>query len=139
MALSARQKAFVRHILKGKPAAEAYRLVYPKCSRATAETNGPRLLRSAQVAQAVNEAQAKLNERVAVTLERWLEEWASMGFAPLAHPDVRPADKARALENIGKHLGFYPREFNPESRQPLSVDKTGKKTRITWGDLVLEV
>ena len=52
--LSVKHQKFVLEYLKNDHnAGKAYKAIYPKCSAATAETNGPRLLRKAQIKDAI--------------------------------------------------------------------------------------
>jgi phage terminase small subunit len=66
-------RLFAFEVLGGASAAEAYRAIYPKASPATAETNGPRLLRTAQVAAFVEERRAKVLEKAELGCEVKLE------------------------------------------------------------------
>src|SRR4051812_22344447 len=90
MALNARQLAFVNGVLAGKSATQAYKDAYPGCGQDTAERNGSRLLRKAEVALALEEARGRLQRRTEITLERWLDELAAIGFSDVTHYDVDP-------------------------------------------------
>lgn len=71
--LSPLHRLFALEVVGGASAAEAYRTTYPRASQKTAETNGPRLLRSAQVAALVEERRAKVIQRAELTAEVKLE------------------------------------------------------------------
>jgi phage terminase small subunit len=74
-------RRFVRRYLETKPlnAALAYREVYAASAK-TAETNGPRLLRSAQVQVLLAEYEAALERRSLLNIERLEEELANIAF-----------------------------------------------------------
>lgn len=57
-----KHEAFAAFVAEGLSAAEAYRKISPKVKSETAETNGPKLLRSAQVALRVEEMKAVQKE-----------------------------------------------------------------------------
>lgn len=68
--LSAKQRLCVLKSLEpGETAASAYRAVYG-CSPATAETNGPRLLRTAQAQALVQQKLSKVEERTELSIEK---------------------------------------------------------------------
>lgn len=90
--VQARHRLFVQAYLKTKPlnAGAAYREVYA-CSAAAAETNGPRLLRNAQVQAYLRDQLRMLEARSALTIERIEEELACAAFfdpADLLDPET---------------------------------------------------
>lgn len=111
--LTPKQIRFVQEYLldlNGKQA--AIRAGY---SAKTAEVQASRLLRNAQVAQAVAEAQAKRAKEVGVEQNRVLEELAVVGFSSVQHytvddnGDVQlaegvPASAWRALSSIKRKV-----------------------------------
>jgi phage terminase small subunit len=117
-------RLFALEVLGGASAAAAYRTVYPRASEKTAETNGPRLLRSAQVARFVNERRAKLLAKAELTAEVKLERillelhrilavdpldiWTdTLTLKPLAEivPDVRRAISSMKVAEIWEGQG----------------------------------
>jgi phage terminase small subunit len=77
----ARHRLFVQAYLQTKPlnAAKAYRETYD-CSRASAETNGPRLLRNARV-KAYLESQLRMREmQSAINIDRLEQELACAAY-----------------------------------------------------------
>ncbi len=78
--LSPKRQMFVHLVLQpGMSSAEAYRRAYG-VKASTAETNGPRLLRNAQVARAVAKARARLAAKLELTAENTLRELARIAF-----------------------------------------------------------
>jgi phage terminase small subunit len=73
-ALKPRHRLFAYEYLTNKNnAAKAYRAIYPNASPATAETEGPALLRSPQVSAFVADRQRAALQKVALTAEVKLE------------------------------------------------------------------
>lgn len=56
---NARHEIAAQERAKGKSGAETYRVAYPRCSKASAETAGPRVLRNVQVKNRVAELRAE--------------------------------------------------------------------------------
>jgi hypothetical protein len=71
---NARHEIAAQERAKGKSDAEAYRVAYPKCSKASAETAGPRLFRIVQVKNRVAALQAETAKAVVVTAEGIIDE-----------------------------------------------------------------
>lgn len=72
-ALNERHMLFAYRVLEGESAAAAYRALYPNAKPATAETEGPALLRSALVAAFVQQRRAKVLAKAEITAEVKLE------------------------------------------------------------------
>ena len=71
---NARHEIAAQERAKGKSDAEAYRIAYPKCSEASAQTAGPRLFRTVQVKNRVAELQAETAKAAVVTAEGIIDE-----------------------------------------------------------------
>jgi hypothetical protein len=71
---NARHEIAAQERAEGKSDAEAYRVAYPKCSKASAETAGPRLFRTVQVKNRVAELQAETAKAAVVTAEGIIDE-----------------------------------------------------------------
>ena len=78
--LTAKQSRFVELYLVSLNATDAYQRAYG-CSRAVADSSGPRLLGNVRVQQAVRDRQAKLAANTGVTPERVIAELAEIGFS----------------------------------------------------------
>ena len=74
--LSTKHEAFAVLCSGGLAAGAAYARVYPKASKATAETDGPALLRKAQVKARVAELQAEAAKEFTMTRVEWLASLA---------------------------------------------------------------
>ena len=152
--MNARQQRFVEEYLVDANARQA--AIRAGYSARSAEVNGPRLLRNAQVATAVEEKQKERAERTQVTADRVIEELALIAFGDIgdffdatgnlrdvselsedakrrlgsidvlrettrSNGDVRtieqtlkvkPWDKLRALDMLGKNLGMFRDKVN---------------------------
>jgi hypothetical protein len=75
-------------------------------SEHTAEQQGSRLLRNAQVKAAVDALTAKRAERLELSADKVLKDLNRLGELAEAFGDFAPAIKAREL--LGKHLGLFP-------------------------------
>ena len=119
MALTEKQKLFVAEYLKDPNAkGAAIRAGY---SEKTAEQIGYQLLQKTSVAEAIAKAQKKREQRTEITADKVLKELASIGFND---EKERTADRLKALELIGKHLGMY-------------TDKVETRVEITEADVSL--
>lgn len=103
-----KHEAFAQSCALGMSAAESYRQGYD-CSDATAETNGPKLARDAQVKLRIAELRAKVAERADkkfdMTKEKWLERLARIAASAEESEDFSAA--TGALREIGKGAAFY--------------------------------
>ena len=105
-----KQRRFVDEYLIDLNATRAYMTAYPtiKCLH-TAESNGSRLLRNAEVLAYIQDRQQARQDRTEITQDMVLREIASFAFA--SDPGaVSVRDKLRALELLGKHLGMFERK-----------------------------
>ena len=87
--MNARQQRFGEEYLVDANARQA--AVRAGYSARSAEVNGPRLLRNAQVATAVEEKQKERAERTQVTVDRVVEELALIAFGTSATSSARTA------------------------------------------------
>lgn len=120
----------------GVSAAAAYGLTYPGTAKATAETNGPRLLRNAQVCARVAEIQDAAAARVAFTRAEAMKFLADViRTAPAelheGHPlcqrvvrtergnvttvSIALPSKLAAFDLLAKMNGWYEPEARPET------------------------
>jgi len=113
--LTDQQMAFAREYLKAFNSGAAYQAVY-RCTSATAETNGPRLLRNARLQAYLAQLRRETSEAAAVTLERTIEEigaiafanitevmsWSNTGVTLLAS-ETLPPNVAAAVESVTDH------------------------------------
>lgn len=109
--LNARHERFAHVVVKnGGNAAAAYREVYPKASRATAETEGPALLRRPQVARRVAQLTAPQLAKIDASAESIKLELARVAKVDIAQAfDAKgrvlpihkmPEDVRRAISSI---------------------------------------
>ena len=119
-----KQRRFADEYLIDLNATMAYMTAYPtiKCLH-TAESNGSRLLRNAEVLRYIQDRQQARQDRTEITQDMVLREIASFAFA--SDPEaVSVKDKMRALELLGKHLGL----FDPRKDE---LDRKEQEARIT--------
>ena len=55
----------------------------------------------------IQELQQERAERTEITQDRVLKELAGIGFAPITKGKIKAADKTKALELLGRHLGMF--------------------------------
>jgi phage terminase small subunit len=101
--LNPKQRAFIREYVRDKNATRAYRAVYG-VGQSTAEANGPRMLGNARVKEAIEKQLAKLEAKLELSAERAVAELAKMAFDTKR---IKPSDKIRACELVGKHFGAF--------------------------------
>ena len=115
--LSKKERAFVREYAKDCNATSAAeRAGY---APTTANKKAPMWVGKSRakstkphVWDAVDEAQRKLQEKTGISVERVVEELATVGMLPLEDEKIilgviRTGDKLKALELLGKHLGMF--------------------------------
>lgn len=128
--LTLQQRLFAHEVVRHcGNAAAAYRAVYPRAKPATAETNGPRLLRKAQVAALVADLQAKQLAKVDASAERVKLELARLAFV----------DLGTAYDDKGNLLPLH--EMPEDTRRAISAVKVFEefegfgKDRVHVGDV----
>lgn len=103
-----KHEAFAQKIALGSSAAEAYRQGWD-CSEATAETNGPRLARDAQVMLRISELRMKVgkaaDKKFDLSKDAWLEELREIATEARQAEDFSAA--TGALTQIGKASAYY--------------------------------
>ena len=103
-----KHEAFAQKIALGSSAAEAYRQGWD-CSEATAETNGPRLARDAQVMLRISELRMKVgkaaDKKFDLSKDAWLEELREIATEARQAEDFSAA--TGALTQIGKAAAYY--------------------------------
>ena len=104
-----KQRRFADEYLIDLNATRAYMTAYPAIKRLhTAESNGSRLLRNAEVLAYIQERQQARQDRTEITQDMVLHEIAAIAFETVSEA-VSVKDKLRALELLGKHLGMFER------------------------------
>jgi phage terminase small subunit len=111
--LNPKQELFVEHYLKCLNAGQAYREVYPDASEATAETNGPRLLRNAHIKAAIEAGRARLKSKLGLD-----QEWVLQRL------------KAVADGHIGKVATFKGQSLTLRDSSELTDDDLRSLTSI---------
>ena len=118
-----KQRRFADEYLIDLNATRAYMTAYPtiKCLH-TAESNGSRLLRNAEVLAYIQERQQVKQEQIGITQDMVIREIAAIAFETVSEA-VSVKDKMRALELLGKHLGL----FDPHKDE---LDRKEQEARI---------
>lgn len=79
-------------------------------SRKTAYSMGQRLLKNAEIQKAIKAAQDECARRTAITQDyvlKKLREIADQSASDAPYSNLKYANKLRALELLGKHLGVF--------------------------------
>jgi hypothetical protein len=104
-------EAFAQSVALNMPAAQAYREGWD-CSDATAETNGPRLARDAQVKLRIAELRKRVgkaaDDKFDMTKDAWLQELRDIAN------DARQAEDFSAATGALAHIGKASSFFDPE-------------------------
>ena len=121
--MTEKQRRFADEYLIDLNATRAYMTAYPtiKCLH-TAESNGSRLLRNAEVLAYIQERQQVKQEQIGITQDMVIREIAAIAFETVSEA-VSVKDKMRALELLGKHLGL----FDPHKDE---LDRKEQEARI---------
>jgi phage terminase small subunit len=133
--ITPKQQRFVSEYLKDRNATQA--AIRAGYSAHTADVQGPRLLGNVGVAEAIALQTAKVERRNDITVDRVIQEFATVALVDITDPKnmdadglpvYRAPDKLRALEALGKHLGMFP------SRVQVGGDPKGEpvKTQHGW-------
>ena len=124
MALTAKQKAFVQEYLVDLNAtAAAKRAGY---SEKNADKIGSELLGKTRVSEAIREAMQSREQRIQVTQDMVVKEISKVAFkdaADYSESKLKYANKLKALELLGKHLGMFEQKSTPQQTvHPLVSD-----------------
>lgn len=77
-------------------------------SEKTAGSIGCENLMKPEISEYIEKLRAEQSKRTGITADRVLAELSKLGFADMAEVEsFRAADKLRALELIGKHIGMF--------------------------------
>lgn len=106
-----KQKVFADEYLIDLNATRAYKVAYPTVKNDdTAAQAGSRMLRNVKVAEYIQKRIQERQKRTEITQDRVLNELAAMAFADVAEAveiRLKPSDKLKALELLGRHLGMF--------------------------------
>lgn len=109
--LTPKQQAFVNAYIETGNASEAYRRAYPACDKwkeKSIRDNAHILLRyNTGVIQAVTQAQAGVAQRNEITIDWVLQNLKEVAEACKKAKKLDSSGANKALELIGKHLGFF--------------------------------
>lgn len=120
-----KHEKFAQAVALNTPAAQAYRDGW-NCSDATAETNGPRLARDAQVTLRIAELREKVAEKADKTFNMTKDKWLERlhGIATKAEDVADFSAATGALREIGKGAAFYaPEKIESEGTLEIIIRK----------------
>ena len=106
--LTAKQERFCREYIIDLNATQA--AIRAGYSKKTANRIASENLSKLDIQKKIQELQqerAERTERTEITQDKVLKELAGIGFAPITKGKIRAADKTKALELLGRHLGIF--------------------------------
>lgn len=106
--LTPKQERFVQEYLIDLNAAAAYRRAgYAAKTDHQASANAARLMANDSIQAAIAAAQSTLANKLDIDAAKVLSEYAAIAFCEVDLAEVKAADKLKALEALGKHLGLF--------------------------------
>ena len=103
--LTAKQEIFCREYIIDLNATQA--AIRAGYSSKTANRIASENLSKPDIQRKIQELQQERAERTEITQDRVLKELAGIGFAPITKGKIKAADKTKALELLGRHLGMF--------------------------------
>lgn len=103
--LTAKQERFCREYIIDLNATQA--AIRAGYSKKTANRIASENLSKLDIQKKIQELQQERAERTEITQDKVLKELAGIGFAPITKGKIRAADKTKALELLGRHLGIF--------------------------------
>lgn len=94
-------------------------------SEKTADSQGSRMLKNVKIKTYLDEMTTQRAERLDVSADKILIEITKVAYVDIedTETEVKPSDKLKALDMLGKHVGLYERD-NEQSKTKVEV-KTG--------------
>lgn len=120
--LTEKQKRFVAEYLMDLNATQAAKRAGYSANRAS--ELGYQLLQKTTVQEALKDALQERSERTGITQDAVIEELGKVAFADAAdYTDavLKYANKLKALELLGKHLGLFEREGRKEDAGEVKI------------------
>ncbi|MEW6237077.1 MAG: terminase small subunit [Candidatus Omnitrophota bacterium] len=105
--LNPRQERFVKEYLLDLNASQA--AIRSGYSPRTAGAIGEENLKKPEIKKAIDKALAERSARTEIDADRVVQEIGTIAFAKVGK--IKAADKIRALELLGKHLGMFVKKF----------------------------
>lgn len=105
--LNARYERFSQEYLKDPNATKAAKKA--KYSKKTAYSQGQRLLKNVEIKGRIKYLQRKAADKAGVTAEMITEEFKKIAFGKVSKK-LTNKNKISALENLGKHMGYYEKD-----------------------------
>ena len=103
--LTAKQERFCREYIIDLNATQA--AIRAGYSKKTANRIASENLSKLDIQKKIQELRQERAERTEITQDKVLKELAGIGFVPITKGKIRAADKTKALELLGRHLGMF--------------------------------
>jgi len=124
--MTERQKRFADEYLIDLNATRAYKAAYPTVKKdAAAWANASRLLSNAKVREHIQARQQARQERTEITQDMVVRELRDIAMAEASDEStsgLKYANKLKALELLGRHLGMFKNKLELSARQA-DIDK----------------
>lgn len=127
--MNARHEQFAREYTVDLNATRAYRAVYPKATIKTAEANGAKLLRKAEVAEFISKLLAERAARTEITADlvvKGLLEEARLRGKGSTH-----SARVQAWGLLGRHLGLFTDKIEHSGKVQTSTQATPDLAKLT--------
>ena len=129
--LTERQKRFVEEYLVDLNASQA--AIRAGYSKNTSKSIGSQLLKHAEIQTAIQEGMQKRQQRTEITQDMVVDELKAVAFAEAADSvdsELKYANKLKALELLGKHLGMFTDKVEHSGGATLQIRLEGETEEL---------
>ena len=88
-----------------------------------------RMLAKVSIKAYIQEKMDERSEKTGVTAERVVAEIAKFAFDDGSVNELKPTDRLKALEMLGKHTNIYEKEIKAEAKKEITITYTTEKDK----------